>query len=276
MTRIKTTFTKTKAEQRPALIPFIMGYDGESLPILHALVAGGADIIEIGVPFSDPMADGPVIAAAGLRALKAGASLAKILALVAEFRKTNSTTPIILMGYYNPIYRYNPHPTLPLQGEGKGGGGAEKFCKDASAAGVDGVIIVDLPPEEEGELTPALAANKVDFIRLIAPTSLGERLKKLTHTASGFIYYIAVAGITGGKSASKEELQTRLAEIRTHTKLPIAVGFGIKTPEQAAALKNTADAVVVGSALVETLHNANDKVATAGKFIQSIHSALQH
>ncbi len=259
MTRIETTFAKTKAESRPALIPFIMGGDGDTASILDTLAANGADIIEIGVPFSDPMADGPVIAAAGLRALKAGASLPKILALVESFRKRNNSTPIILMGYFNPIYRY----------------GNEKFCKDATAVGVDGVIIVDLPPEEENELTPALAQNKIDFIRLIAPTSLGNRLKKLTQTASGFIYYIAVAGITGGKSATKEELQTRLTEIRTHSKLPVAVGFGIKTPEQAAALKDVADAVVVGSALVEIIHQADDKVKAAGKFIQEISAAMR-
>ncbi|MDX2073190.1 MAG: tryptophan synthase subunit alpha [Alphaproteobacteria bacterium] len=256
MKRINNVFTKTKAEKRPALIPFIMGGDGDTKGMLAALAENGADIIEIGIPFSDPMADGPVIQAAGLRALKSGASLAKILAMVVEFRKTNTTTPIILMGYYNPIYRYGP----------------EAFCADAAKAGVDGVIVVDLPPEEEAELTPHLAKHGIDFIRLIAPTSVGDRLKKLCASASGFIYYIAVAGITGGKSASKEELQTRLSEIRTHTKLPIAVGFGIKTPEQASALKDIADAVVVGSALVE---KAQDGVAAATQFIREISVAMR-
>lgn len=256
MSRIEAAFTKTKSKKRPALIPFIMGGDGDTSALLDALVVNGADIIEIGIPFSDPMADGPVIQAAGLRALQAGMSLKKILELVSDFRKRNDATPIILMGYYNPIYRY----------------GAEKFCKDAATAGIDGVIIVDLPPEEEAELTPHLAKNKIDFIRLIAPTSTGERLKKLCATASGFIYYIAVAGITGGKSATKEELQKRLAEIRTHTKLPIAVGFGIKTPEQAAALKDVADAVVVGSALVEVTQKG---VKAAEQFIQQISVAIR-
>lgn len=258
MTRIKTTFAKTKAKSRPALIPFIMGGDGDTLALLETLAANGADIIEIGIPFSDPMADGPVIAAAGLRALKSGASLAKILALVKSFRIRNNSTPIILMGYFNPIYRY----------------GSEKFCKDAVDAGVDGVIIVDLPPEEEGEITPHLTKNAIDFIRLIAPTSLGDRLKKLCASASGFIYYIAVAGITGGKSASHQELQARLGEIRAHSTLPIAVGFGIKTPAQAAALKDIADAVVVGSALVEAIHQAEDKAKAAADFVRAIHTAI--
>lgn len=259
MSRIDASFASTKKEKRPALIPFIMGYDGDTLALLDTLAENGSDLIEIGIPFSDPMADGVVIQAAGLRALAAGASLKKILGLVAEFRTRNKNTPIILMGYYNPIYIYGP----------------EKFCKDAAAAGVDGVIIVDLPPEEEGEITGHLAKNKIDFIRLIAPTSTGERLKKLTRTASGFIYYIAVAGITGGKSASTEELQQRLTEIRSHTTLPIAVGFGIKTPEQAAALKNTADAVVVGSVLVELIHQAKDKNAAAGEFIRQLAASIR-
>lgn len=262
MTRIESVFAKTHAEKRPALIPFIMGYDGgqeTSQKILHALAGNGADIIEIGIPFSDPMADGVVIQAAGLRALKAGATLKNILGLVRTFRATNHHTPIILMGYYNPIYAY----------------GTQSFCIDAKEAGVDGVIIVDLPPEEENELTGDLSIQGLDFIRLIAPTSIGERLAKLTATASGFIYYIAVAGITGGKSASKEELQSRLSDIRKTTSLPVAVGFGIKTPEQAAELKDVADAVVVGSALVEKLHKAEDKAAEAARFMTQLSAAMR-
>jgi tryptophan synthase alpha chain len=262
MSRIDAAFAATKAEKRPALIPFIMGYDGgkkTTARMLAALAENGADLIEIGIPFSDPMADGVVIQAAGLRALQAGASLKGILELVKQFRASNSKTPIILMGYYNPIYRF----------------GAESFCKAAADAGVDGVIIVDLPPEEEAEITSSLEKYNVNFIRLIAPTSIGERLKKLTATASGFIYYIAVAGITGGRSATREELQTRLAEIRAHTKLPIAVGFGIKTPEQAAALKDVADAVVVGSALVDLAAKAGDPIAAASAFIRELSAALR-
>jgi len=260
MSRIDSAFAAAKSESRPALIPFIMGYDGGRAlteTLLDTMSANGADIIEIGIPFSDPMADGVVIQAAGLRALQVGASLKNILSIVKSFRTRNDNTPIILMGYYNPIYRHGAN-----------------FCKDAAAAGVDGVIIVDLPPEEESEITGELKKNNIDFIRLIAPTSTGERLKKLTQTASGFIYYIAVAGITGGKSASAEELKRRLADIRAHSKLPVAIGFGIKTPEQAAALKNIADAVVVGSALVEIIHNAKDKAAAAGTFIRELSAAI--
>lgn len=259
MSRLSDAFAKAKSEKRPALIPFIMGYDGDTNVALDALVENGADIIEIGVPFSDPMADGPVIQAAGLRALKAGASLKKILALVKQFRARNASTPIILMGYYNPVYRY----------------GVDAFCKDAQDAGIDGVIIVDLPPEEELELTPALKQHAIDFIRLIAPTSEGARLKRLCESASGFIYTIAVAGITGGKSASKEELTARLNDIRTHTTLPVAIGFGIKTPAQAAELKDIADAVVVGSALVEVMAKSEKSSDEAGKFIQAIASAIR-
>lgn len=262
MIRISSTFESIKAANRTALIPFIMGYDGgaeTTLALLDSMVAAGADIIEIGVPFSDPMADGPVIQAAGLRALAAGATLAKILELVKTFRMRNNKTPIILMGYYNPIYRFGP----------------EKFAVAAKDAGVDGVIIVDLPPEEEAELTPFLKKSGVDFIRLIAPTSEGARLKRLCESASGFVYYIAVAGITGAKSATPEELAKRVGEIKKHTKLPVAVGFGIKTPEQAAALKNIADAVVVGSALVEIIHKAKKPAEEAAAFIAQLTSAIR-
>lgn len=262
MTRIRAAFSEVKAAGRAALIPFIMGFDGGrevTLATLDALVENGADIIEIGVPFSDPMADGPVIQAAGLRALQAGATLAGVLDIVKKFRGGNDKTPIILMGYYNPIYRF----------------GAENFAKAAKAAGVDGLIIVDLPPEEEQELVPFLKAQQVDFIRLIAPTSAGERLKKLCASASGFIYYIAVAGITGAKSATPEELKQRIAELRTHTKLPVAIGFGIKTSEQAAALKGIADAVVVGSALVDRVSGSGTPVQAAGEFTRQLASAIR-
>lgn len=256
MNRIQTTFAATKSQNRPALIPFIMGYDGgqeTTLAVLDALVENGADLIEIGIPFSDPMADGPVIQAAGLRALQAGATLAGILDIVKTFRTRNDKTPIILMGYYNPIFRF----------------GAEKFSQAAKDAGVDGLIIVDLPPEEEEELTPYLKQNALDLIRLVAPTSIGDRLKKLCDSASGFIYYIAVAGITGAKSATADELTKRIAEVRAHTKLPVAIGFGIKTPEQAAALGGIADAVVVGSALVDLISKSDNPAKAAGQFIKS-------
>lgn len=236
--RITSTFANLKKQGRAALIPFIMGGDPDektTLALLHALPKAGADIIEVGMPFSDPMADGPIIQASGLRARERGMTVAKVLNLVAEFRKTDDKTPIILMGYYNPLYRF----------------GVEKFCDTAHKAGVDGLIIVDLPPEEEAEFRPAAERAGLALIRLIAPTSVPERLPLLLAHAKGFVYYISVAGVTGAKSADDASLQKNLAEIRKHTSLPVAVGFGVKTPDQAAAIGKIADAVVVGSALVE-------------------------
>lgn len=259
--RIEKTFKKLNEQKRTALIPFIMGYDPDmqtSAEILAALPAAGADIIEIGMPFSDPMADGAMIQAAGLRALKTGATLAGIIELVRDFRKTNNETPIILMGYFNPVYRY----------------GLDKFCKDAVIAGVDGVIIVDLPPEEEQEIRPHLTASGLNLIRLIAPTSDNERLKLLTASASGFVYYISVAGITGAKTADSGALEIQVNNLREFTKLPIAVGFGIKNPRQANDVSRFSDAVVVGSALVDAIHKADDKVKAAKDFISSLKSAL--
>ena len=257
MTRIEQVFATVKAQKRAAFIPFIMGYDPDletSRKIISALPEAGADIIEIGMPFSEPMADGVVIQAAGLRALKAGANVAGVIELVRDFRKNNNKTPIILMGYFNPIYRY----------------GTEKFCNDAVAAGVDGVIIVDLPPEEESEIRPYLTATNLNLIRLIAPTSGNERISLLAASASGFIYYISVAGITGDKSADNNSLKGQIENIRNHSKLPIAVGFGIKTRQQVQDISEFSDAVVVGSALVDTIHKADDKVAAATSFISSL------
>ncbi len=253
MSRIEQTFAK----KSKLLIPFIMGYDPDaqtSAKILAALPAAGADIIEIGMPFSDPMADGVVIQSAGLRALKAGGTVTKIIAIVREFRKTNNDTPIILMGYYNPVYRYGP----------------EKFCKDAVAAGVDGVILVDLPPEEEGEIRGFLTASGLNLIRLIAPTSDEKRLPLLCNSASGFVYYISVAGITGAKTAESADLKTSIENLRKHTKLPVAVGFGIKTAAQVQEAAKYADAVVVGSALVDAIAKADDKVKEASDFVKSL------
>lgn len=263
--RIEKTFEKLRAEKRAALIPFVMGYDPDAkttAAILDSLPAAGADLIEIGIPFSDPMADGPVIQAAGLRALKAGATVAKILELVREFRKKHADVPIILMGYFNPIYRY----------------GNEKFCKDATAAGVDGIILVDLPPEEEGEMRPYLDTSGLKLIRLIAPTSGDNRLKLLSASASGFVYYISVAGITGAKSADAKELQSKVMHLRDFTKLPIAVGFGIKTAEQVKQVAACSDAVVVGSALVDIISKQKDgteSVRAAAGFVAELAKGLR-
>ena len=240
MSRIQRRFAALKAEGRAGLVTFVTAGDPDlatAEALLARLPAAGADIIEWGMPFSDPMADGPAIQAAGLRALQAGTKLPAILAAVARFRKTDAETPIVLMGYYNPVFRY----------------GVDRFCTDAVAAGVDGIIIVDLPPEESDELTPQARAAGLDFIRLTAPTSDDVRLPRVLASASGFIYHVAIAGITGTRSAEPADVATAIARLKRHTDLPVAVGFGIKTPDQAAAIARIADAAVVGSAIVDNI-----------------------
>jgi tryptophan synthase alpha chain len=249
-TRIDTRFAALKAEGRAALVTFTMagdpGFDA-SLEILKALPGAGADVIEIGMPFSDPMADGPPIQAAGLRALKAGQTLKKTLALVAEFRKADPDTPLVLMGYYNPIYIY----------------GVDKFLKHVLAAGVDGLIVVDLPPEEDAELClPAMKAG-VNFIRLATPTTDDKRLPAVLANTSGFVYYVSVTGITGAAAPDFDAVSSAVARIKRHTKLPVAVGFGVKTAEHARAVAKGADGVVVGSALVEAVRLSLDSEARA-------------
>lgn len=240
--RIQNTFATLKEQSRPAFIPFIMGGDPDyetSLTLLKQLPEAGADIIELGIPFSDPMADGPTIQAAGLRALNAGQSLRKTLDMVAEFRKENSDTPLILMGYYNPIYHY----------------GVEQFAADAKEAGVDGLICVDVPAEEAAELAPLKAAN-IDHIPLLAPPSLNDaRLERVLHDASGYCYYISIAGITGATKATPESIKEAVTKIQTATSLPVCVGFGIKTKEDVAELRNAADGIIVGSALIRTVES---------------------
>lgn len=238
--RIAETFAALKAEGRAAFIPFIMGGDPSfeaSLKLLKALPAAGADLIEIGVAFTDPMADGPAIQAAGLRALGAGQTLRKTLDLVAAFRQDDAKTPLILMGYYNPFYVY----------------GVDRFLKDAKNAGVDGLIIVDLPPEEDAELCLPARAAGLDFIRLATPTTDAKRLPAVLKNTSGFLYYVSVAGVTGAKTGAAGAVDQAVAAIRASSPLPIAVGFGIKTAKAAAETARFADAVVVGSALVERL-----------------------
>jgi tryptophan synthase alpha chain len=259
--RIKQIFDTAKAQNRAALITFIMGGDPDlqtTGALLSTLPQAGADIIEIGVPFSDPMADGPVIEAAGKRAISRGTTLKKILDTVSQFRTANTTKPIILMGYYNPIYRY----------------GVQKFCKDAGAAGVDGLIIVDLPPEEEREITPHLEQNGLFLVRLIAPTSNDERVKKITASASGFVYYISVAGVTGAATASSIDLAVKLEALHKDIALPIAVGFGIKTAQQVKEAAKHADAVVVGSALVSVIAESKNPVQAAGAFVMQLAAGL--
>lgn len=239
MSRIAATFGALRG-QRAALITFIEAYDPDratSLALLTGMAASGADIIEIGVPFTDPMADGPTIQAAARRALLAGATLAGVLGLVREFRATNNHTPLVLMGYLNPILSY----------------GVEAFCRDGAEAGVDGLIVVDLPTEEADLLLPSAAAHALDVIRLIAPTTSDARLPLVLAGSSGFVYYVSITGITGTRTATAEDLARDIPRIRRATSLPIAVGFGVRTPAQAALVARHADAAIVASALIEKL-----------------------
>ncbi len=240
MTRIERRFAALREEGRAGLVTYLTAGDPDpdtAARLFSGLAAAGADLIEIGMPFSDPMADGPVIQEAGQRALKQGMTLRRTLALVRELRRADDTTPIVLMGYYNPIYRY----------------GADAFARDAVSAGVDGVIVVDLPPEEDAELTGPARAAGLDFVRLATPTSDDRRLPRIVERASGFVYYVAIAGITGTRSADAASVATAVIRLRRFTALPVAVGFGIRTPEQAAEVARAADAAVVGSSLVQRL-----------------------
>jgi tryptophan synthase alpha chain len=244
-TRIDARFAELNKQGRPAFVTFVMAGDPDpktSLDIVKALPKAGADIIEIGMPFTDPMADGPSIQAAGLRALKAGMTLTKTLELVRGFRKDDDTTPLVLMGYYNPIYIY----------------GVEKFLADAKAAGVDGLIIVDLPPEEDDELClPAMKAG-LNFIRLATPTTDDKRLPAVLANTSGFVYYVSITGITGAAAADSTAVGDAVARIKRHTRLPVCVGFGIRTPEAARAIAENANGAVVGTALVDVLRGSLD------------------
>jgi tryptophan synthase alpha chain len=244
-TRIDTRFADLKKEGRAALVTFLMAGDPNaeaSLAIVKALPAAGADVIELGMPFTDPMADGPAIQAAGLRALRAGATMIKTLELVRAFRTGDDATPIVLMGYYNPIYIY----------------GVDKFLADAKAAGVDGLIIVDLPPEEDEELClPALKAG-LNFIRLATPTTDDKRLPAVLANTSGFVYYVSITGITGSAAPDAGKVKDAVARIKRHTSLPVAVGFGVRSGEQARGIAEGADGVVVGSALVDLVRQSLD------------------
>ncbi|MHB2167280.1 tryptophan synthase subunit alpha [Alsobacter sp. R-9] len=244
-TRIDRRFAAVKAEGRAALVTFVMAGDPDlatSLAIVKALPAAGADLIELGMPFTDPMADGPAIQAAGLRALKAGTTLRKTLQLVRDFRAGDKDTPIILMGYYNPIYVY----------------GVDAFLRDALEAGVDGLIVVDLPPEEDAELCkPALAAG-LNFIRLATPTTDDHRLPTVLANTSGFVYYVSITGITGAAIADYSKVDAAVARIKRHTPLPVAVGFGVKNADSAETIARSADGVVVGTALVEAVRTSLD------------------
>jgi len=241
-TRIDRRMAKLKQEGRPALVTYFMGGDPDfdtSLSIMKALATSGADIIELGMPFSDPMADGPAIQAAGLRALKGGQTLVKTLKMASEFRKGDNETPIVLMGYYNPIYIY----------------GVDRFLADAKASGIDGLIVVDLPPEMDEELCiPAVKAG-INFIRLATPTTDDKRLPKVLQNTSGFVYYVSMTGITGSALADTGKVASAVKRIKGHTDLPVCVGFGVKTAEQARVIGASADGVVVGTAIVNAVAN---------------------
>lgn len=252
MSRINACFKKLKADGRKALIPYVTAGDSDpkvTVPLMHAMVKAGADIIELGVPFSDPMADGPVIQRAAERALEHHTSLKDVLAMVIEFRQQDADTPVVLMGYLNPVEVM----------------GYAAFAEAAAQAGVDGALTVDLPPEEADELVSALKAQQLDPIFLLAPTSDDERIKLITGAASGYVYYVAVKGVTGAGNLDVQSVSDKLDQIRKYTALPVGVGFGIKDAASAAAVGNVADAVVVGSALVQKVERAagqHDRINT--------------
>ena len=257
-TRIDTRFAALESEGRAALVTFLMAGDPDpktSAALVKALPKAGADVIELGMPFTDPMADGPAIQAAGLRALSAGQNMVKTLSLVRAFRKSDDATPVVLMGYFNPIYVY----------------GVDRFLTDAKAAGVDGLIIVDLPPEEDEELClPALKAG-LNFIRLATPTTNDKRLPAVLTNTSGFVYYVSITGITGSAAPDVSKVAAAVARLKRHTKLPIAVGFGVRTAKDARALAAGADGVVVGSTLVSAVKNSLDRNGKAtGRTVKAV------
>ncbi|MEI9407344.1 tryptophan synthase subunit alpha [Mesorhizobium sp. Cs1299R1N1] len=264
-TRIDRRMAKLRNEGRPALVTYFMGGDPDyatSLSIMKALPGAGSDVIELGMPFSDPMADGPAIQAAGLRALKGGQTLVKTLKMASDFRAGDDETPIVLMGYYNPIYIY----------------GVDRFLKDAIASGIDGLIVVDLPPEMDEELCiPALKAG-INFIRLATPTTDDKRLPKVLQNTSGFVYYVSMTGITGSALADTGKVATAVQRIKGHTNLPVCVGFGVKTAEQARVIGANADGVVVGTAIVNAVANVlgpkGEKTADPAEAVATLVSGL--
>ncbi len=256
--RMDRRFAALAEEGRPALVTYFMGGDPDfaaSLEIMKALPAAGSDVIELGAPFSDPMADGPSIQAAGQRALKSGQTLAKTLEIVREFRKDDNDTPIVIMGYYNPIYIY----------------GVDRFLTDALAAGLDGLIIVDLPPEMDDELCLPALEKGINFIRLATPTTDDRRLPAVLNNTSGFVYYVSMTGITGSALPDTDKVGDAVRRIKRHTQLPVCVGFGVKTGEQARAIGATADGVVVGTAIVNAIAGSlDDQDRATGGSVQAV------
>jgi tryptophan synthase alpha chain len=263
MSRIAKRFTDLAKANKSAFVPFVTAGDPDAdftAALMAKLPGIGADLIELGVPFSDPMADGPAIQASSQRALAAGMSLAKVLELVRRFRKVDNRTPLVLMGYFNPIHAF----------------GTARFVKEAAEAGVDGLIVVDLPPEEDEALRLPAAAQGIDIVRLATPTTSDARLPKVLQGAGGFLYYVSIAGVTGTKSFSEDEVRAAVARLKSASGLPVAVGFGIKTAENAAFIAKCADGAVVGSAIVEKIAaggNVNDTLDFCSELASAVHSA---
>jgi tryptophan synthase alpha chain len=271
MSRITTRLDKLKAQGRKALIPFVTAgypYADVTPELMHGMVAGGADIIELGVPFSDPSADGPVIQKAGDKALALGIGLVQVLAMVREFRKTDTSTPVVLMGYANPVERYDQKHATP--------GVASAFVKDAAAAGVDGVLIVDYPPEECEAFAADLRAHGLDLIFLLAPTSTEARMAQVARVASGYVYYVSLKGVTGSGALDTDAVEAMLPRIRQHISIPVGVGFGIRDTATAKTISKVADAVVIGSKIIQILEDQprEQVAATAQKFLSEIRLAL--
>jgi tryptophan synthase alpha chain len=271
MSRIQTTFQTLASQGRKALIPFVTaGYPYADITpaLMHGMVAGGADVIELGVPFSDPSADGPVIQKAGDKALTFGIGLVQVLAMVREFRNTDTTTPVVLMGYANPVERYDQKHAIS--------GVQSAFVKDASEAGVDGVLIVDYPPEECEAFAADLRAHDMDLIFLLAPTSTDERMQQVARVASGYVYYVSLKGVTGSGALDTDAVEAMLPRIRQHISTPVGVGFGIRDAATAKTIAKVSDAVVIGSKIIQLLeHQPRDQVAaTAQQFLQEIRSAM--
>ena len=275
MSRIDATLATLKAQGRKALIPFVTAgypYADVTPELMHGMVAGGADVIELGVPFSDPSADGPVIQKAGDKALAFGIGLTQVLAMVSEFRKTNKTTPVVLMGYANPVERYDQKHAASFAAGTPGG----PFVRDAAAAGVDGVLIVDYPPEECEAFAADLRAHQMDLIFLLAPTSTDARMAQVARVASGYVYYVSLKGVTGSGALDTDAVEAMLPRIRAHISVPVGVGFGIRDAATARTISRVADAVVIGSRIIQLLDDKpHDQVAsTAQSFLAEIRQAM--
>jgi tryptophan synthase alpha chain len=275
MSRIDATLQALKAQGRKALIPFVTaGYPFADVTpeLMHGMVAGGADVIELGVPFSDPSADGPVIQKAGDKALAFGIGLTQVLAMVREFRKTNTTTPVVLMGYANPVERYDQKHAASFAAGTPGG----PFVRDAAAAGVDGVLIVDYPPEECEAFAADLRAHQMDLIFLLAPTSTDARMAQVARVASGYVYYVSLKGVTGSGALDTDAVEAMLPRIRSHISVPVGVGFGIRDAATARTISRVADAVVIGSRIIQLLEaKPRDQVATTAQtFLAEIRQAM--